>query len=446
MEQSDIRNQLKQRLDDRPMSAFQIMVVALCFVLNMNDGMDVLVVSYTGTEIMSEWGLSKSQLGWIFSTGLIGMTLGAIFIAPLGDKIGRRNVFILSLVLNTVGMLSVYLCTAYWQILVLRVITGLGIGGIIPSMATITSEYSNKKTFDFNVGLIQGGWPFGAILTGFFAAWAVPEFGWRFAYLFAGSVSLLMLILVWFLMPESLAFLSKQPGTDQLGRINQLLAKMQQPPLTANELSGGNAPVSNSQSSGNTHWKALLSTEFKGSTLRLWTGIFFGFMTLYTLMSWVPSIATDAGMPFTWATYAGMALNLGALIGVIAMGLSASYFGPKRTILTFLVIAFGIMLAYANLDLTYAIMFVLIFLIGFFVQGGFNTFFPIAAHVYPSDIRATGVGLAMGIGRFGAILGPLLFGVFFDWGMNISVLFTIFSVPLLVAAFMAYTIPSKGLR
>lgn len=427
------------------MSGFQVMVVALCFILNMNDGMDVLVVSYTGTEILSEWALSKGELGWIFSCGLIGMTLGAIFIAPLGDRIGRRNVFLLSLVLNTLGMLSVYLCTAYWQILVLRVITGLGIGGIIPSMATITSEYSNRKTFDFNVGLIQGGWPFGAILTGFFAAWAVPEFGWRFAYLFAGSVSLLMLILVWFFMPESLAFLSKRNTTAQLDQINQILGKMGQAGLSPEELRGMKENSPDSQADKRT-WKRLLTPEFKGSTLRLWIGIFFGFMTLYTLMSWVPSIATDAGMPFEWATYAGMALNLGALTGVISMGITASKIGPRRTIFMFLLIAFAIMLAYANLELTYTIMFVLIFFIGFFVQGGFNTFFPIATHVYPSDIRATGVGLAMGIGRFGAILGPLLFGVFSDWGMNISVLFTIFSVPLLVAAFMAYTIPSKELR
>lgn len=445
MEQNEIRAGLAHRLEENPMSPFQIMVVALCFVLNMNDGMDVLVVSYTGTEILSEWSLSKSELGWIFSCGLIGMTLGAIFLAPLGDRIGRRNVFLISLVLNTVGMLSVYLCTAYWQILVLRVITGLGIGGIIPSMATITSEYSNKRTFDFNVGLIQGGWPFGAILTGFFAAWAVPEFGWRFAYLFAGSMSLLMLILVWFFMPESLAFLSKKKGPGQLDKINQLLAKMNQPPIKQLDMQAPARSQSSIIHAEHSGWKTLLSPAFEGSTWRLWIGIFFGFMTLYTLMSWVPSIATDAGMPFAWATYAGMALNLGALTGVIAMGLTASTIGPRKTILIFLLIAFAIMLAYANLDLTYTIMFVLIFFIGFFVQGGFNTFFPIATHVYPSDIRATGVGLAMGVGRFGAILGPLLFGILSDWELPISVLFTLFSIPLLIAGFMAYTIPSKRL-
>ncbi|UWX53902.1 MFS transporter [Maribacter litopenaei] len=436
--------QLRKIIDTTTMSGYQIMVVFLCFVLNMNDGMDVLVVSYTDPEIIEEWGLSKSEMGWVFSMGLIGMTLGSFFLAPFGDKIGRRKLFIIALILNTVGMISVYFVTSYPQILVLRVLTGLGIGGILPTMAAITSEYSNNASRDFNVGLIQGGWPLGAILTGFFAAWAVPEFGWRFAYLFAGSVSLLMLIAVYFLMPESLDFLANQSDDNKMQKIKRLLVRMNKgeyvetvelQPETEKEPSH----------SRNINLKKVLSIELKPSTLRLWTAIFFGFLTLYTLMSWVPGIAKDSGMPFEMATYAGMMLNLGALIGVIAMSYFANRFGPKRTILVFLLTAFCSMLLYANVGLTYMIMFILIFFIGFFVQGGFNTLFPIATRVYPAQIRSTGVGLAMGIGRFGAILGPLLFGVLSDWQLSIETLFTIFSVPLVIAALMAYSIPSKNL-
>lgn len=426
------------------MSGYQIMVVFLCFVLNMNDGMDVLVVSYTGPEIISEWGLTKSEMGWIFSMGLIGMTLGSFFLAPFGDKIGRRKLFIIALILNTVGMLSCYYVSSYTQMLVLRVLTGIGIGGILPTMAAITSEYSNNASRDFNVGLIQGGWPLGAILTGIFAAWAVPEFGWRFAYLFAGSISLVMLLAVYFLMPESIDFLANKKDENKMTDIKKLLVRMQKgehiatvtlDPQTENE----------PEHSRNIYLKKVLSVELKPSTLRLWGAIFFGFLTLYTLMSWVPSIAKDSGMPFEMATYAGMMLNLGALLGVLAMSYFANKVGPKKTILVFLLTAFLIMLVYANVGLTYVIMFILIFCIGFFVQGGFNTLFPIATRVYSAKIRSTGVGLAMGIGRFGAILGPLLFGVLSDWQLSIETLFTIFSVPLLIAAVLAYSIPSKNL-
>jgi len=410
----------------------------------MNDGMDVLVVSYTGSEIITEWGLSKAEMGWIFSMGLIGMTLGSFFLAPFGDKIGRRKLFLIALFLNTIGMLGVYLVSSYPQMLVLRVITGIGIGGILPTMATITSEFSNKATRDFNVGLIQGGWPLGAILTGFFAAWAVPEFGWRFAFLFAGSVSFIMLVAVYFLMPESLDFIIRKDNVKKLEKINSLLAKMNKetfPNATVIE----NTTKDYQGTTQGLHFKKVLNTNLKPATLRLWVGIFFGFLTLYTLMSWVPTIAKDAGMPFEMATYAGMMLNLGALIGVVAMSYFAKRVGPKKTILTFLVTAFCVMIFYANVDLSYVIMFVLIFIIGFFVQGGFNTFFPIATRVYPSKIRSTGVGLAMGIGRLGAILGPLIFGFLSDWQLSIETLFTLFSVPLLIAGIMAYSIPSKDL-
>jgi MFS family permease len=192
--------------------------------------------------------------------------------------------------------------------------------------------------------------------------------------------------------------------------------------------------------------KDLFLPEFKNSTLLLWTGIFFGFLTLYTLMSWVPTIAKDSGMPFEMATLVGTALNFGAALGTASAGMLVARMGLKKSISTFLLIAFGIMVAYGNLKLSYALMFGLTFFIGFFVQGGFNTFYPIAARIYPTEMRSTGVGLAMGVGRFGAILGPAIFGLLSGQGVTNASLFIIFSLPLLVAAFCAYSIPSKNLN
>ena len=127
------------------------------------------------------------------------------------------------------------------------------------------------------------------------------------------------------------------------------------------------------------------------------------------------------------------------------MGLLLSRFGPRRVVLSMMLIAFGIMLVYGNAPLNFLLMFILIYFIGFFVQGGFNGFYPIATKVYPSEMRSTGVGFAMGIGRFGAILGPALFGLLQDWQVSTPTLFSLFSVPLLVAGYMAYSIPSKNL-
>jgi MFS transporter, AAHS family, 4-hydroxybenzoate transporter len=433
-----LQSRFKDLIDNQPMSPYQMIIVAICFILNMNDGIDVLIVSFSGSDIIKEWTLSKAQMGYVFSSGLFGMTLGCFLIAPLGDKIGRRKVFIVSLVLISSGMLLVGVCTSYLQLLSFRFITGLGIGGILPTMAATASEFSNNKRRDFNVGLVQAGWPVGAILTGFFCAYAIPQFGWRFAFLFAGFISLLMLILVVVYMTNSIEFLSKKQPANALNQINSLLSKMGHDGidiLPKSEENKSEAPLN-----------ALFSGEYKNSTFKLWIAVFFGFLTLYTLMSWVPNIAKEAGLPFEMATYVGIALNLGAVIGTTSLGIIASKFGLKKVVVSFMICAFSIMIIYGNITLSTAIIFLLICLIGIFVQGGFNGMYPILARVYPTEIRSTGVGFAVGVGRFGAILGPTLFGYLFDSGLNISNLFTLFSLPLLVTGLCVWSLKSKNLK
>ncbi len=419
------------------MSSYQLLIVAICFILNFNDGIDVLLVSFTGPEIASEWLLSKAELGYIFSAGLVGMTAGCFLLAPFGDRIGRRNVFLISLSLISAGMLLVYVAGSYTQLLCFRVITGLGIGGILPNLATVAAEFSNNRRRDFYVGLIQAGWPLGAIITGFFTAWAVPRFGWRFGYLAAGTVSSAMLVAVYFYLPESLFFLAaKQPG-DAGGKIKALLKRLGH--------DGAELPPAGGTVGAKASVRELFSGAYSRSTILLWLAIFFGFITLYSLMSWVPSIARESGMPFELATLTGTALNFGAFTGVAVMGYCISRFPIKRVLVSFMGIAFVIMLLFGNFSLSYVLMFVLTFLIGFFVQGGFNIFYPIATRIYPDTIRSTGVGWAMGVGRFGAILGPALFGIFSDMGVSLAARFTLFSLPLVIAALLAWRIPSREL-
>jgi MFS family permease len=307
-------------------------------------------------------------------------------------------------------MLSVYFATSYGLLLVFRALTGLGIGGILPNLATVASEFSTDKTRDFNVGIVQGGWPLGAILTGFASAWIVPELGWRFAYLAAGIFSFTMLVGVYFVLPESPAYLNR----------DKLLVKR-------------------------SSWRDLFVPEFRQSTIYLWLATFFGFITLYTVLSWVPILAKQTGMPFELATYIGTAMNLGAFTGVFVMGLLIGRIGIKRVILIYVLLAFVLLNLYGNLDQDFLLKFALTFGIGFFVQGGFNSMYPASTRIYPSEIRSTGVGLAMGMGRFGAILGPSLFGLMADSGASISMRFVIFSLPIVLAAVFINRIKSPNL-
>ena len=149
------------------MSSRQWSIVWLCVLLNFNDGIDVLSLSFSATDIMKEWGLDKSSMGYAFSAGLMGMMLGSLFLAPWGDRIGRKKIFFLSLLLISSGMLGVAASGSFTQLLLFRLLTGTGIGGLLPAMAAVAAEHSNEKWRDFNVGLVQGGWPIGAILIGF---------------------------------------------------------------------------------------------------------------------------------------------------------------------------------------------------------------------------------------------------------------------------------------
>jgi len=190
----------------------------------------------------------------------------------------------------------------------------------------------------------------------------------------------------------------------------------------------------------------LLDGKLKRPTILLWIGVFFSFMTLYTLISWIPNIATTSGMPFDLAPYAGTALHVGAFAGTLAIGWLSAWIGLNRLLFIYMLSASAFMVIYANFSLSFPILFALILLIGFSVQGGMTGFYPTAARVYPHHIRASGIGWAMGIGRTGAIAGPALFGIIFDNGVSIQILFIIFSVPLILSGAAAYFIPLRNLK
>ena len=405
----------------------------------MIDGMDILVVSFTATKLEAEWNLSKSELGLVFSAGLIGMMIGCLFMAPLADKIGRTSMLLISTTGVAISMLTTVIINDYALMLFLRLITGMGIGCLLPTMAAVATEFANEKSRNFSVAFFQAGWPIGAIITGLFVSWAVPIYGWRIAYLTAGIITAAMIPLIMFFMPESLEFLGKRQPKNALRRINKLLKSM------------GHAPVNTlPKKPVSTEKKAtvlkLLDGKLKRPTILLWIGVFFSFMTLYTLISWIPNIATTSGMPFDLATYAGTALNVGAFAGTLVIGWLSAWIGLNRLLFIYMLSASAFMVIYANFSLSFPILFALILLIGFSVQGGMTGFYPTAARVYPHHIRASGIGWAMGIGRTGAIAGPALFGIIFDNGVSIQILFIIFSVPLILSGAAAYFIPLRNLK
>ena len=188
-----------------------------------------LVVAFTAPEIASEWALDPQSLGVLFSSGLFGMAAGSLFIAPLADRMGRRNIILICLVIISVGMLASAFTNSIFELAAMRVITGLGIGGALASITTITAEYSSKKRQGFAISLVQVGYPIGATIGGTIAAVLIVQYGWRSVFIFGAICSALMIPMVLRFLPESLEYLITHQPKNALGKINSLLSKLGQP-------------------------------------------------------------------------------------------------------------------------------------------------------------------------------------------------------------------------
>jgi MFS family permease len=209
----------------------QLLVVGLCFVVNMIDGMDVLILSYIAPTLQEDLGVGADRIGVLFSAGLVGMAVGGLLIAPLADVYGRRKLILASFATSTIAMILSGFVDGLTQLMVLRLFVGIGIGAVLASMAAIIAEYAPDRHRNFAVGLLYAGYPLGAIATGFAAAVAIPEYGWQAVLSGAGVIAAAMFPVLYFALPESMQFLVRQGGTDALQRLNSIRVRMGQSEL-----------------------------------------------------------------------------------------------------------------------------------------------------------------------------------------------------------------------
>ena len=426
-------------IDESRLSALQIGVIAVCFFLNMLDGIDVLAISFAAPFITDDWTMSPQALGIVFSAALVGMTIGAVFISPYTDVIGRRKMILACMVVISAGMIATSFAQSITQLLLLRLFAGLGIGTMLASLTSMVSEFAPNRHRNLCVLILHAGYPIGAIIAGFVAAWMLPEYGWRPLFVFAGLLSLVSVPLVFFLLPESLEFLVNKQPPNALTSINKVLNRMGHSPLDV-------LPEKTNSSKVSGGVRALFSNELKTPTLILWTAFMMSFATLYFLLSWVVKLAVESGLSIENAMYAGITLNLGAVFGSLTLGFLSMRFGLKRIISCFFFFGSPIIVAYGNLDVSVFIVLILIFFLMYFVQGGFAGLYAVAARLYPTEIRTTGVGWAIGAGRIGAIIGPAAAGFILGAGVSIGWTFVIFAVPMLVAGAAISALSDRDLK
>lgn len=424
-------------IDQAPVGKTQVLVLVICFLLNTIDGFDVLAMAFAAPALAEDWQLPPDQLGMVFSAGVLGMTLGAMFLAPLTDRIGRRAMVVWAVFCMGLSMLATAWAPSLLPMVILRVITGLTIGAMLASLTSQVSEFFPDRLRNMAVGIMLAGYPLGATLGGFLAAALIPEHGWQGVFVAGGIMTLALLPLILLLMPESPHFLMQRRPAQALVRLNAVLARLGTPPLQQMPAEEGEpAPA---------HVRSLLDGDLRRPTLLLWTSFFLCFGTLYFLLSWIPKLLVDSGLPLEQAIHAGIAFNLGGAAGNIGVAWAASHFGLQRGIFLFNVVAALGMLLFALAPLGIGPLLALTALIGLFQQGGFVGFYMVAARIYPAEIRTTGVGWGIGLGRFGAVIAPYLAGLLIAVGWGIPVLFVLFSLPLMLGGLIVFTIRSPGL-
>ncbi|MBI3425423.1 MAG: MFS transporter [Acidobacteria bacterium] len=436
--QTDARINITQALDEAELGVYQLGIFILCGVCLIVDGFDVQAMGYIAPALIQAWKLQNAQMAPVFSATLLGVLLGSLGFSMLADKLGRRPVMIGATLFFAVLTMATAQAETVEQLRWLRFSAGLGLGGIMPNAVALCGEFSPKSSRVFVMMLVGNGFTAGAALGGFIAAWLIPHYGWRAVFYVGGAIPLVIALAMLAWLPESLQFLAvKGQAQAQAQAQARVQAKLAQALRRLNpaqryaeaaeffvpEQAQGGAPL----------WQLFRAGRARGTAL-LWTANFMNLLNLYFLSSWLPTVVRDAGYADTTGVYVGTTLQIGGTLGAILLGWLVKRFGFVAVLtpcfaLAALNIAF---IGWSGLSL--ALLFVVVFIAGVGVMGGQVGINALAATFYPTELRATGIGAGLGVGRLGAIAGPLVGGQLMAWHWSSRALFLAAAIPALVSA------------
>ncbi|MDH1334784.1 MFS transporter [Comamonas thiooxydans] len=427
------------KMDDKPMSAYQWFVIALCFLINMLDGFDVLVMAFTAASVASQWALSGVQLGYLLSAGLVGMALGSLVIAPWADRIGRRPLIMLCIAIAGVGMLASAYTQSAVQLGALRLFTGLGIGGILASSYVIAGEYASSRWRGLAISLQATAYALGATIGGLIATQLIPSLGWRSVFLYGGVATLVTLPVMFLWLPESLDFLIAKRPSNALGKMNIIRLKVGLEPLVQ-------MPAFNQSTAtaGANRVASLLAPGLAASTLLIWAAFFIVMFGFYFVMSWTPKLLVTAGLSNQQGITGGVLLNVGGIVGTSLIGFLAAKYRLSRVLMLYLIINAALMCTFVSLLGNLGMAFAAALAIGVFVNGCVAGLYALTPNIYTATQRVTGLGWAIGVGRIGAIVSPLVAGKLIDASWRPDELFSLYGLVFLGAALAVYQLQRRS--
>ena len=412
---------------DKKMSLLQWGVVVICFLVVALDGLDTAAIGFVAPALVREFGVTKSALSPVFSAALFGMAIGAFIAGPLADRVGRKPVLIVSVLAFGVFTLAAAWSTSIGMLTLLRFLTGLGLGGAMPSSGTLLSEYTPAKYRSLLVNTMYCGFPLGAAAGGFIAAGLIPSYGWQSVF-YVGGILPILLCFALLALPESIRFMIvKQWPTEKIERVLRRMAG-------AESVESLRMTASQQSVHKDSGVKMILNQDFRFGTFMLWIGYFMGLLVFYLLSSWLPTILQDAHFNVAESARIAAMLPLGGVLGTVACGWAMDRYPPYMIVTgAFTLGALFILAAGQSLD-SMPLLATTVFTLGFFMVGSQGSMLVLALRYYPTECRASGSAWMLGIGRFGGILGAFGGGALFAFGYSMASTIAIISLPAFVAA------------
>lgn len=416
-------------IDRTHLAPLQWRTIALCALIAILDGFDTQAIAFVAPVIARELGVESAAFGPVFGAGLLGLTVGALVFGPAADRFGRKPIIIASTLTFGLFALLTPLAHSLSGLMLLRFLTGLGLGGAMPNIIALTSEYSPKHRRATLVTLMFCGFPLGAVLGGLISARLIALSGWPAVFYLGGALPLLLLPALWSGLPESIRFLVAR-GRRNDGPLH-IMRRL--------DPAGRYAPdcqwvLDEEKSKGSPIKELFLGGRALGTAL-LWVVFFCNLLILYFLINWLPAVLQSAGIPIEHAIIATVVLNAGGIVGGLVLGGLVD----RRTPFLVLACAYACAALFvaaigAASTATFPVLMLVVFAAGFFVIGAQYCMNALAANFYPTALRSTGVGWALGIGRIGSIIGPVIGGIALSLGWGVQELFTAAAAPTALSA------------
>lgn len=421
-------------LDERPLSRFQIVTIGLCVLVLLLDGFDTQSMGFLVPPISEELGIPLTAFGPVLSAALVGLMIGAMVAGPIADRFGRR--------LGVIGSVFVFGAFSLWttqadslnEFVILRFLTGLGLGGAMPNVVALVSEYSPRRLQPVLVPLIFVGMGGGAVVASLVASVMIPVWGWRSVFYVGGTLPIVLGLALLKTLPESVRFLSAS-GVDANRRGEALgILKRIAPDVAEHEVA-----LSAESTRATPPPVAALFTEGRGAgTLLLWIPFFMNLLILYFVLSWLPALLRQAGMPVSAGINAVLVFSIGGIVGTIVQGRLMKVATVHGALLLEFVVSLGLVcVAYVSFE-SFPVMMLVTFFLGVAVQGAQAGLNAAAAMYYPTVIRSTGIGWALGVGRVGSIAGPMLGGLMLSMSWTPQQIFLAGSIPACSAALAVF--------